>query len=105
MTLRPPRNFNPSQTNETGLGILEYEMMSERASTLGHHGEIPRQLAISFTGARELRPAQGRGAIRFFADGASSGGRIELQARQATWRVEVAWITGEVSSGRVERSP
>ncbi|AYG64668.1 MULTISPECIES: DUF6665 family protein [unclassified Rhizobium] len=38
MTVRPPRNFNPSQTKETGLGILEYEMMSERASSLGHHG-------------------------------------------------------------------
>ncbi len=38
MTVRPPRNFNPSQTKETGLGILEYEMLSERASTLGHHG-------------------------------------------------------------------
>jgi len=71
------------------------------SSSLGHRGEIPRQLAITFTGARELRPAEGRGAIRFFADGASSGGRIELQARQATWRVEVAWITGEVRSGRL----
>lgn len=38
MTVRPPRNFNSSQMNETGLGILEYEMLSERASTLGHHG-------------------------------------------------------------------
>ncbi|NTJ66461.1 hypothetical protein G6M50_33310 [Agrobacterium rhizogenes] len=38
MTVRPPRNFNPSQTKETGLGILEYEMMSERASSLGRHG-------------------------------------------------------------------
>ncbi|MGG6896994.1 DUF6665 family protein [Rhizobium sp. BR 315] len=38
MTVRPPRDFNPSVVTETGLGILEYEMMSERASTLGHHG-------------------------------------------------------------------
>jgi len=75
------------------------------SSSLGHHGEIPRQLEVSFTGARELRPAQGRGAIRFFADGASSGGRIDLHARRAGWRIEVAWITGEVRSGRLEPSP
>ncbi|ENN84389.1 hypothetical protein RHSP_23171 [Rhizobium freirei PRF 81] len=38
MTVRPPRNFNSSRMNEAGLGILEYEMMSERASSLGRHG-------------------------------------------------------------------
>ncbi len=38
MTVRPPRNFSASNLVETGLGILEYELMSERASTLGRHG-------------------------------------------------------------------
>ena len=38
MTVRAPRNFNPSHLAETGLGILEYELMSERASSLGRHG-------------------------------------------------------------------
>lgn len=72
------------------------------SSTLGHRGTVPAQLRLAFTGARELQPRPGRGAIRFFADGASSGGRIDLAVRQAHWRIDVAWITGEVRSGRVE---
>ena len=73
----------------------------EWSSTLGHHGKVPAPLRMTFTGARQLQPRPGRGAIRFFADGASSGGRIDLATQQAYWRIDVAWITGEVRSGRV----
>ena len=38
MTVRPPSSLNPANMAVTGLGILEYELMSERASTLGHNG-------------------------------------------------------------------
>ena len=41
----------------------------------------------------------GVGAIRFFDDGASTGGRIDLSLREAAWRIEVSWITGEVRVG------
>lgn len=75
------------------------------SSSLGHHGEVPGQLRVVFTGAREVQPRPGQGAIRFFADGASSGGRIDLAAREAHWRIDVAWITGEVRSGRIEAPP
>jgi hypothetical protein len=36
--VRPPRSFNPSNTAGTGLGILEYELMSERSAALGRQG-------------------------------------------------------------------
>lgn len=68
----------------------------------GHHGELPRSLAVEFTGAREVQPRAGVGAIRFFEDGASSGGRIELVARKAIWRIDVTWMTGEVRAGLLE---
>src|ERR1700751_4285932 len=38
MTVRPPSSLNPANMAVTGLGILEYEPMSERASPLGHNG-------------------------------------------------------------------
>lgn len=38
MIVRPPRSLNPSNSTETGLGILEYELMSERFSALGRQG-------------------------------------------------------------------
>lgn len=68
----------------------------------GRHGEIPRQLGILFIGARETQPREGVGAIVFFPDGAATGGRVQLQARQAAWNVDVAWLTGEVKLVRTE---
>ncbi|MGZ9718712.1 DUF6665 family protein [Rhizobium miluonense] len=58
MTVRPPRNFNPSLVTEAGLGILEYEMMSERASTLGHHG-LKVEAAIAALRDGEVKGRQG----------------------------------------------
>lgn len=63
-------------------------------------GSIPRELDVGFTGARELQPAEGVGAIVFFGDGASSGGRLQLRHRDATRTIEVAWLTGEVTLRR-----
>lgn len=65
-------------------------------------GEIPAKLGVQFTGAREVQPAEGVGAIVFFGDGASTGGRVQLHYRDAAWNVDVAWLTGEVSVHRGE---
>ncbi|RBF16880.1 type II secretion system protein GspH, partial [Xanthomonas oryzae pv. oryzae] len=63
------------------------------------HGDLPPSLEIRFTGARQVQSRQDQGAIQFFPDGASTGGRIDLQVKDARWRVDVGWITGEVRSG------
>jgi general secretion pathway protein H len=68
----------------------------------GRHGRIPPKLGVVFTGAREVQASAAEGAIVFFADGAATGGRVQLQARRAIWRVEVAWLTGEVTLKRGE---
>lgn len=65
----------------------------------GHHGDIPPGLDIRFTGARQAQRREQEGAIMFFPEGGATGGRIELQARQATWRIDVSWVTGEVTAG------
>ena len=65
-------------------------------------GAIPPSLAVQFTGAREVQARAGEGGIVFFPDGASTGGRVKLQARQAAWRVDVAWLTGEVKLARAQ---
>ncbi len=61
-----------------------------------HHGDIPAKLGITFFGAREVQPATGVGAIQFFPDGASTGGRIQLTSGTAVWNVDVTWLTGQV---------
>ena len=38
VTLRPPQALAPSFSRDTGLNLLEYELMAERADSLGRHG-------------------------------------------------------------------
>lgn len=71
----------------------------------GHDGEIPEALQVRFTGAREVQPGEGEGAVVFFNDGAATGGRIQLSREGAAWNVDVAWLTGEVTLARVEAGP
>jgi general secretion pathway protein H len=66
----------------------------------GRHGKVPAALDINFTGARQVQPEAGVGAIEFFDDGASTGGRVQLASEGAAWNVNVAWLTGEVTLER-----
>lgn len=59
-------------------------------------GDIAESLAVRFVGARQAQARAGQGAILFFHDGGSTGGRITLAAKNAAWSVDVAWLTGEV---------
>lgn len=68
----------------------------------GRDGEIPARLSVEFTGAREVQPSEGEGAIVFFPDGAATGGRIRLGLDDAAWDIDVAWLTGEVTLSRAE---
>lgn len=68
----------------------------------GRDGEIPETLSVTFTGARQAQPREGEGAILFFSDGASTGGRVQLARDGAAWNVDVAWLTGEVKLTRAE---
>lgn len=68
----------------------------------GRGGQIPPALRVTFTGAREVQPRRGEGAIVFFADGASTGGRVQISDQRAAWNVDVAWLTGEVKLRRTE---
>jgi len=49
--------------------------------------------------------ARDQAAVRFFPEGASTGGRIVIKRGEAAWRVDVAWLTGEVTLGRGEGEP
>ncbi|GAB6194969.1 type II secretion system protein XpsH [Lysobacter xanthus] len=69
------------------------------------HGTLPEAVRVSFTGAREVQPTPGEGAILFFADGASTGGRVRLSRDTAAWTVDVAWLTGEVKLARAGAAP
>lgn len=67
----------------------------------GRHGRLPDAGELVFTGARDLQPTAGEGAVRFFPDGAATGGRVRLAANGGGWDVDVAWLTGEVRVRRI----
>lgn len=62
-----------------------------------HSGTLPKSLDIIATTAKIEQPSDGIAAIKFFPDGAATGGRIVLQHKKAKWQVDVKWLTGEVS--------
>jgi general secretion pathway protein H len=66
----------------------------------GHHGTFPPELQVRFIGAREVQPSANEGAVMFFADGAATGGRVQLSRGDAGWDVDVAWLTGQVTLQR-----
>ena len=60
-----------------------------------------------FTGAStaqfpELETEDKTGVVRFFPDGAATGGRIRLLVNGGGWDVDVAWLTGEVRLHRAQ---
>ena len=73
----------------------------------GRSGSLPGEGEVVFTGAgaaqvADAADAEGKGVVRFFPDGAATGGRVRLLANGAGWDVDVRWLTGEVVLHRVQ---
>lgn len=62
----------------------------ERANT------FPERVAIVFFSTRDNREPHDAGVIRFFPEGGSTGGRVELSAKGKRFLVNVDWLTGKV---------
>ena len=69
-----------------------------------HHGEISKGLQLRFDGVRQEQPTQRSAAIRFFPDGSSTGGRISLRTGDTGIRVDVRWLTGEVTQAELTQA-
>ena len=64
--------------------------------------ELPEGMSIQMTTARSELTSESVGGIRFYPDGGSTGGSIELEAEGRIYRINVAWLTGEASVQRKE---
>jgi general secretion pathway protein H len=61
--------------------------------------ELPRGLDIKlFTAQMDLVDDK-VGAIRFYPDGGSNGGRVTLAAGERKFEIDVDWLTGRISVG------
>ncbi|WP_075290720.1 DUF6665 family protein [Pararhizobium arenae] len=63
MTVRPPQALAPSFTRDSGLNLLEYELMSERADALGRHGLKVERAIAALAALDEATPAERREAL------------------------------------------
>ncbi|MCA1779746.1 MAG: GspH/FimT family pseudopilin [Xanthomonadaceae bacterium] len=66
---------------------------------------LPEGLDITLTTARSELTGENAGGIRFYPDGASTGGSITLSVEDRKWYITVAWLTGEISNDRPEDAP
>jgi general secretion pathway protein H len=64
--------------------------------------ELPEGMKVALTTARSELTAESVGGIRFYPDGGSTGGFVELDANGRVYRINVAWLTGEASLERME---
>lgn len=68
---------------------------------------LPEEIELSLYTAQSSLESASRGAIRFFPDGGSTGGRIGLKRDGREVYVDVAWLSGQIrvldGSGRKAR--
>ncbi|WP_395374381.1 GspH/FimT family pseudopilin [Marinicella sp. W31] len=57
---------------------------------------FPEEMEITLYTADSEVASESSGGIRFFSDGASTGGRVTLTVGERLWRINVAWLTGEI---------
>jgi len=85
-----------SQVFSIDAGTREWQAPNRR------HGTFPEKIKILATAARIEQKQPDVAAIRFFPEGAATGGRIVLWRDRAAWQVDVEWLTGEVSVKRAQ---
>ena len=94
--LRAARSEAVSQRRETFLA-LDLEGRRFKVDRDPHEYTLPPRIGLKlFTAQRDIVDAK-TGAIRFFPDGGSNGGRITVAAGERKFDIDVDWLTGRVA--------
>jgi len=59
--------------------------------------KLPSDMSLRLTTAEQEVTGGNSGGIRFFADGSSTGGHISVMQDRREWRINVAWLTGDIA--------
>ena len=59
--------------------------------------KLPADMTMRLTTAEQEVTGGNIGGIRFFADGSSTGGHISVLQDRREWRINVAWLTGDIA--------
>lgn len=59
--------------------------------------QLPKTMRLNLYTAAQEQTSETSGSIRFFPDGASTGGHISVLMDRAEWRINVDWLTGGIT--------
>jgi len=64
------------------------------------HRAVPEGMTLALRAPPGGSGADGHSAIRFFADGGATGGRLTLSGGAGVRHIDVHWLTGRVTGSR-----
>jgi len=84
-------------TQESVALDLDLEKRTFEVKGSGRERSLPQRLDVKLDTALAEVTGQRRGAIRFYPDGSSTGGRVTLASGERKLLVDVDWLTGRVT--------
>jgi general secretion pathway protein H len=94
--LRYARSESLATRRETLL-VFDLEQRSFRIDRDPRVHQLPQAMEMKLFTAQSDIADEKTGAIRFFPDGGSNGGRVTLAAGERKFEVDVDWLTGRVA--------
>jgi general secretion pathway protein H len=94
--LRVARSEAVSQKREAFV-VLDLEGRRFKVDRDPREYALPRGVGIKLFTAQHDLVDEKTGAIRFFPDGGSNGGRVTLASGERKYEVDVDWLTGRVA--------
>jgi general secretion pathway protein H len=94
--LRAARSEALATRQETRL-VLDLEQRSFRIDRDAYVHPLPKVIEMKLFTAQSDLVNDRVGAIRFFADGGSNGGRVTLASGARKYDIDVDWLTGRVA--------
>lgn len=76
---------------------LVLDMDKRNFTVAGGTRQLPEAVELKLFTAQSEIVSERRGAIRFFPDGSSTGGRITVASGERKYEVDVDWLTGRVT--------
>ncbi len=77
--------------------LLDLERRVFRVDTDTREITLPRDVELKLFTAQSDLVSEKAGAIRFYPDGGSNGGRVTIAAGERKYEVDVDWLTGRVA--------
>ena len=77
--------------------VLDLEQRTFRVARDPRVVALPKGIEVKVVTAQSDIASEKTGAIRFFPDGGSNGGRVTLAAGERKFEIDVDWLTGRVA--------